>query len=77
MLAWLQIAASPVLIGAGIGAVFYLYHPSTVRLVIAILLFAAGLIIGIRWANKVMKKRGAVNFMSKVMATPELDGKSE
>jgi hypothetical protein len=36
-----------------------------------------GLIVGIIWATKVWKKKGTVHFMSRVMATPELDKKDE
>lgn len=72
-----QIVLSPLLIGSFIGLVVYCYDPSTTRLVFAILIGLAGLIIGIIWAVKVSKKEGASHFMSRIMATPELDKKRE
>lgn len=72
-----QIVLSPLLIGAFIGIVVYFSDPSTTRLVLAVLIALAGLILGIIWAVKVSRKEGASHFMSRIMATPELDKKRE
>lgn len=72
-----QIVLSPLLIGSFIGLVVYCYNPSTTGLILAILIALAGLIIGIIWAINVSKKEGASHFMSRIMATPELDKKRE
>lgn len=73
----LQIVLSPLLMGAFIGMVVYFSDPSTTRLVFAMLIVLAGLVIGIVWAVKVSRKEGASHFMSRIMATPELDKKRE
>lgn len=72
---WLQIVASPLLIGLGIGAFVYFQNPTTTRLVIGISFATLGLIIGILWATKIWKTNGTIWFMSRIMATPELDKK--
>jgi hypothetical protein len=73
ILGWLQIAASPLLAGLLIGFVVVLAMPGNTGLVIAGVLALAGLITGIIWAGRVWRNRGTVNFMSRIMATPELD----
>ena len=73
---WLQIVASPLLIGLVIGATIYFPTPTTIRLIIGIVFALVGLILGILWANKIWKtKEGTMWFLSRVMATPELDKK--
>lgn len=70
---WLQIVASPLLIGLVVGAIIYFADPTTTRLVIGIIVAAVGLIVGIIWATKQWKGKGTIWFMSRIMATPELD----
>lgn len=70
---WLQIVISPLLFGCGIGAVVYFPSPTLVRLLIALVIALAGLVVGIRYANKVARTRGTVDFISRISATPELD----
>ena len=78
IIGWLQIAASPLLIGLVIGAAICFPTPTTIRLIIGITVAAIGLIIGILWANKIWKtKEGTMSFLSRVMATPELDKKEK
>lgn len=72
-----QIAISPLLIFSAIGAVVYLREPSPQRLIIAILLGLLGLILGIVWAIHIHKKRGTVEFMSRINAPSELDKKED
>ncbi len=74
---WLQIVASPLLIGLGIGAFIYFPDPTTIRLVLGIIVATLGLIVGIIWANKAWKGKGTIWFVSRVMATPELDEPDE
>jgi hypothetical protein len=76
-LGWLQIAASPLLIGIALGAIIYFSGPNTLRLIVGIVIAIAGLMVGIVWANKQLKGRGTVWFMSRIMATPELDKADE
>ena len=74
---WIRIVASPLTIGLGIGAIIYYPHPTLTRLVLGIFVATAGLIIGIIWANNVWKGKGTVWFLSRVMASPELDNPDE
>ncbi len=76
ILAHLQIIASPLLAGCIAGALIYFYEPGTTRLILALLVVAIGLTVGIIWANR--KRRspgGATGFMARVMASPDLDRK--
>src|SRR5436189_226422 len=71
---WLQIVASSVLIGLGIGALVYSAYPTIGGLVIGISIASLGLIIGIIRTIKIWKtKEGTIWYVSRVMATPELD----
>jgi hypothetical protein len=74
---WLQIVASPLLIGLIIGAIIYFPNPNITRLVLGIIIAILGLVIGIIWATKQWKGKGTIRFMSRVMATPELDNSDE
>jgi hypothetical protein len=74
---WLQIVASPLLAGLVIGFIIYISRPDTFGILLGTSVTLIGLIAGIIWATKVWKKKGTVHFMSRVMATPELDKKDE
>lgn len=74
---WLQIVASPFLIGLVIAAIIYLSDPNTTRLIIAIAILLTGLIAGIVIATRIWKKQGTNHFMSGIMATPDLDNLDE
>jgi hypothetical protein len=73
IMGWLQIAASPFLIGLALGAIVYLLKPESLTLWIGIAISLAGLIFGIIWATRVWKKKGTIYYVSRVMATPEFD----
>lgn len=73
IIGWIQIVVSPLLISAVIGAFVYFSHPTTLRLVFGIAIVAVGLIAGIIWATRIWKKKGTINFISRISATPELD----
>jgi hypothetical protein len=77
IIAWLQIAIAPLIVGGGAGFFIYAYDPTNVGLAIAILTSVIGLVLGILWANRVERKRGVVEHMSRVIATPELDHNTE
>ena len=70
---WLQIFASPFLMGLIIGAIVYFFKPGTTRLIIAIFIATTGLFTGTVWANRIWRKKGTIHFMSRIMATPELE----
>jgi hypothetical protein len=73
IVAWMQIVASPLLVGIILAAFLYFSDPSIDRFFIGIVIVFIALIIGIAWANKIKKTKGTVWFMSRMMATPELD----
>ncbi len=73
---WFQIMLSPTLIGGIIGTVVYHKYPSVLGKMGGISIGIIGILIGIVWATKIFKsKKGTIWFMSRVMATPELDEK--
>lgn len=75
---WVRIAISPLLIGAGIGAIIYYRNPTETTLAAGIAVGVVGLFIGILWANKVWRsKKGTINFISRISSTPELDNKED
>jgi hypothetical protein len=73
ILGWLQIVASPFLIGLIVGFLIYVSEPNSTRLFTGIAVAVVGLIIGIIWATRVWTKQGTINFVSRISATPELD----
>lgn len=77
LVGWIQIVASPFLAGLIIGAIIYLSKPNRLTLIIAIIIATTGLTIGVIWATRVWRKKGTMHFMSRVMATPELDKKED
>ncbi|RYE52164.1 MAG: hypothetical protein EOP48_17030 [Sphingobacteriales bacterium] len=70
---WIQIVASPLLLGIVIGLLLFLADPGGFGTVIGILVAVIGFIIGIIWATRIWKRKGTMNFMSRIMASPELD----
>jgi hypothetical protein len=77
IMGWLQIVASPFLAAVILGTIIYFSKPTTTRLVIAVAIVTIGLVIGIIWATRVWKKKGTIHYMSRIMATPELDNRDE
>jgi hypothetical protein len=75
ILGWLQIVASPALIGLILSCVLYFSNPQITTLIIGFIIFSVGLSIGIIWANRVWKRKGTTRYLSEIMATPELDSK--
>lgn len=77
IIGWLQIVASPLLLGLVLGAIIYFSSPSDGRLALGIFVALVGLIVGIIFATRVWKKQGTMHFVSRIMATPELDNLEE
>ncbi len=69
----MQIVASPLFLGLVIGLAVYGIYQSATGLVVGIVIAALGLTVGIVFATKIWKKRGTVDFVSRVSASPELD----
>ena len=74
---WLQIVASPSLIGIVTGFIVYLAMPDFSGAIIGISIAALGLIVGITWATRVWKRKGTIEYVSRLSATPELDNLKE
>ena len=72
-IAWIQIVASPLIVGVIMGFLVYLKYPTTTGLAVGILIATLSLIIGIIFATRIWKKSGTVDFISRVSASPELD----
>lgn len=77
ILGLLQIVASPLLAGLVLGFLIYILVADTTGIVMGVLVALVGLVIGIVCATRVWKKKGTVHFMSRIMATPELDKHDE
>ena len=75
--AWLQVAVVPGVIGAGLGLLTWFGIRGTWGVLCGLMLMVVGLSIGVIWANKVSRKHGSVEFMTKVSSTPELDDFNE
>jgi hypothetical protein len=73
VLAWLQIAIAPLVVGGVAGFFIYAYNTHVVGLVLAILRTVIGLVLGIVWANRVEKNKCVIAHMARVIATPELN----
>jgi hypothetical protein len=69
----IKIMLSPFLMGLIIGALCYIGLGNDLGRVLGVLIALSGLVIGAIWATKVYKKQGTIQFLSRIMATPELD----
>jgi hypothetical protein len=77
IIGWIQIVASPFIMGLGIAAFIYFPNPTYTRLFFGIIVAVLGLVIGIVWANKIWKTKGTMWYISQVSATPDLDNLNE
>lgn len=77
VIGWIRIVLSPIIISLVLGALVYINFENTAGLIVSILLMALGVFLGIRMANRAWKKKGTISFLSRVMATPELDKPEE
>ena len=75
--AWLEIAVSPLIIGCVIGLIVYSQVPTEKGIVVGITIAILGLVIGIVWATRIWKRRGTVEFMSRLTANAELHNEDE
>ncbi|MEP7255362.1 MAG: hypothetical protein ABI666_06275 [Ferruginibacter sp.] len=73
VIGWLQIVFFPLSLAGILGFFIYISNPSATRLILGIGITIIGLILGIILATKIWKKRGTINFISRVSASPELD----
>ncbi len=77
LIGWIRIMISPLLAGFIIGAIVYLIYPNQTGIMAAVAISLVGLVAGILWANSKLKGKGTIHFVSRSMATPELDKEDE
>ncbi|RKT00386.1 hypothetical protein [Flavobacterium sp. 123] len=70
---WIQIVLSPTLLGIGFSLGIYYYFPNQNGMILGITISVIGFIIGLIWATKKFKTTGTIHFLSRIIATPELD----
>ena len=74
---WIQIVVSPFLIALIVAFFFYKYKPDQTSFYISIAISLVGLITGIVLATRIWKKKGTINFVSRINETPELENDKE
>lgn len=73
IIGWIRIFISPFLFGILLGYISMKVFPGQTGLYIGGLLVIAGTVAGVLYANRAWKKHGTIHFISRSMATPELD----
>jgi hypothetical protein len=76
-LAYARIFLSPLLFFSIIGGLFYWYDTASTGFIIASVFVVIGILSGIMLCAYARRKGGAVNFISRLHATPELDKKKD
>lgn len=70
---WLWIAASPVILFSLIGLfLFGAFQEFGFYLMLGNIFF--GVVLGIVWAERIRKNIGCIEFMGKLLSTPEIEG---
>jgi hypothetical protein len=77
IIGWIQIFISPFAIGIIIALIVYYLKQDNIGIVIASVFCVAGFIFGIVLATRSWKNGGTNNFLSRTMASPELDCKKD
>ncbi len=79
VISWIQIFASPFVVGLILGWLAYLKckqdYTEDLGIILGVFMVVFGAFWGTVWAEKQRRDKGTVHFMSRVMATPELDKK--
>jgi drug/metabolite transporter (DMT)-like permease len=70
---WFRIILFPSFVGVIMGGLFYYLFQNYTGKVLWIVCSIFGVVFGVIWASRIWKKQGTTTFMSKVIATPELD----
>lgn len=74
---WLQIAIAPVLLSLFMAIILYANYPTPLGGAASIGVIVLGIIGGILLANWAAKKHGAIAFIARVSASPELDNPAD
>lgn len=75
IIAWIEIFISPFLIGSIVAFFSWFYFQSIFAKAFAFIIFIVGIVVGIRFAEYARKKKGTLNFISKVNEPSELTTK--
>ncbi|RTY85908.1 hypothetical protein [Flavobacterium sp. GT3R68] len=75
--AWLKIVFSFTMTGLIIGTIIYYLNQTIPILILGICISLFGFIFGLTFATKMWKGKGTMWFLSRVMASPELDNHDE
>lgn len=71
VIGWIKISLSPIFISLIIAAFIMWNNSSTINTIISIVIVAAGVIIGIKWATKIYHtKRGTMQYLSQTNSSP-------
>ena len=76
-LAWMRIALSPILFTLILAVLVYWYADSPAGNILAVCILILGVIAGVLLAEYARKHGGAINFISKLHASPELGKKKD
>lgn len=77
LIGWFQIVLSPLLIGVTIGTIIYFNRQDDIGLTLGITVAVITLIVGVVLATRFWKKKGTVNFISRIDAFTELNNSEE
>ena len=69
-ISWIQIFASPSIIGIVIGYAFEYYLDNSF---LYVFFSVEGIILGIKFANEIAKTKGTTEFISRINASPDID----
>ena len=67
----------PSFVSVILGFILFLAIPGIIGKIVCMLCVFSGLFIGIKWANKIHKEKGTIEFLSRNISTPELNNESE
>jgi hypothetical protein len=76
-LAYIRIFLSPMLFFGIVAGLVYWYFDSSSGVILAIAALIVGVVCGLLLSNYARKRGGAVKFISRLNATPELDKKGD
>ncbi len=73
LVAWLSIVASPTVFGAVLGGLVHVWFDNVFGDLLCVALVITGVIVGIMWAEHARRTYTTIHFVSRGMATPDLD----
>ncbi len=70
---WILIMLSPTGFGFIFGISIAAYFKNWFGIALGSIVFLTGFVTGIIWATRIWKRRGTTFFMSRIMASPDID----